>query len=433
MNRLLLVRENARILKKEDIKTLLENLEFLNHYTSTLVNKPYFKNFLKAYIDSINNIEQFKAYIKNLSLDAIFKIFQEVYGDYDKLLGMTLQYSFEIKIFENLKQYVNSYTDEVNDKKILSLFSLFNTYNTDDIKYLSEFNCWILVPLLTKVFTDDSGLRVFFFEEFKRYFKSYNENAPEFEIFQCFIEYCKKEDLKTLIGNKDSNFFSMIFNLLRKNSIAYIMKDWKNRHGINNDMDFWGFDVFKSIGDLIYKPLMEEIVKMFKSGVTDDIIFFLYNRLYERLNPEDLKSLVSNPELKFFENIFEALKLRKNIDFMIDGGTTLFSGNFIKEFGYPLREKIMETLIKNDMMDFVMLVKSQLLDYLEKEDILGLLNNSNIDFLDNLVKSFKDESGRICRIYDYEFYEWMENFSDYIQDIYPELDFKIMDKLREEE
>ncbi len=365
INRLIL----TNYLDKEDINNLFENTEFLKHYISTLRSKPCLKKLLEVYVDSRNYISFLLDHIKNLSLYTIYQIYHEIYYDYDKVVMDIIQNSLEIKFFEKIKPYIITYTHDIQEKKVLELFSLFDRSNSDDIRYLSKFNRDILVPLLIKIFIDDSEIKPFFLAEFKKHFRSYNKNGPEFDLFQSFLEYSNKEQLKPLIDNKDSNFFRTIFNLIRKNSMAYTMKDWEHRSGVNNDWEFWSYGIFKHIGDLICEPLNEEIIKIFKSGNIDDIIFILDERLYERINPEDLNFLVSNPEINFFEKVFEALKKRENLDFMIEGGDPLFSDGFKKKFKPQLRKAIAEVLKKKDATDLEMLESFGLLDYLNNDKI----------------------------------------------------------------
>ncbi len=247
---------------------------------------------------------------------------------------------------------------------------------------IRQFHEDITIPIIKSCLTGERVARRAFFIEFNTWLASKRRRVPELMIMDCFLSFCSRQDLKNLIDDTHSRFFTLILNVLRKVSPVY-GGDYK----MNYDYDFWHEEVFKILKGLIFAPLRDEILRAIKGNNSYDIAFFISSSLIDKLTHKDVSYLVHNPDINLIGKTLTLLKDMKNwkpaaysdMDYV-----NFFTEKFCKRFSKDLAVKITDLFAFDNIDDFKFILDFNLLFGLKNKAYHYLANNSKlIDVLKN--------------------------------------------------
>ena len=202
-----------------------------------------------------------------------------------------------------------------------------------------------------------------------RWFEKKNLDIIRFLIEQNLLEVLEHGDFSYLIQNPDVCFYENLANVYT-NDDEFL----ERLHQI--------FEKIKKMPPLILRKSIEDL--FLKKELTI-ISFMLRMGFFERLDLDILGQLVKNPKIQFIENIFDTLEKEDKIYYGTEYNGDLFE-NISKVALNTLTESILDIFRQGKIHHIVVLVFGGILWHLNDDDLISLMNNPRINFLELILK-----------------------------------------------
>ncbi|KKN37332.1 hypothetical protein LCGC14_0764480 [marine sediment metagenome] len=279
-----------KYLPQEYLEMLSKNGEFLKRIVRYIVEKPLFKNTLIEYINHLKNGDiQTHWIIKNIKLDIICKIYEEVYDSYTNEENETdFLDGIEIFLWEVLRKEIDKIFLIFNVSFIKDLFKIFDNNQDYGFILVNEFlNKNIIIPIIRRCLEIES-LEENFLSELNDRLKSNERIYSLVNLLNCYIRfsgekqlnykikdfiikilsedklsefsnfirlrllrYLKSEDLILLFKNNEINLLDKI-SLASNKKIPYENYNWTfnelKEYDYNEFLE-WKYELFKILGE----------------------------------------------------------------------------------------------------------------------------------------------------------------------------------------
>ena len=234
------------------------------------------------------------------------------------------------------------------------------------------------------------------------------------------IGYLNIEDLKSLITDPEINLigriikeeyfaFSNLLDSLEESNFIDLIDVIFNSifKAISNDFEAdWIWDreeaLFKSFPFKFHHILIKKICEIIHRGKFIDIKVLKLAGLLEILDEEDIILILDNPELLFLENIIKALGNDEFYEWICEGGW--WGYNFFKKLhkadSVSLNLKIIEIIKNCTAYDLFTILTSEPIDFIKREDLISLIENSNIDLIEKFIETLKVAEEKVPDHYD---------------------------------
>jgi hypothetical protein len=182
---------------------------------------------------------------------------------------------------------------------------------------------------------------------------------------------------------------------------------------LHSNISFPLLKELQNLGDRIAKKVFkEEIAKRLMSGEVTVAIFLMKEGYLNFLSQDEIDSIFKSPSLKLFSNIFRVFKnsySMVNYDFFCD--VLFFYEIYGKYFYFSLKEKLKEVYRCQNAEDLIIIITSQMWDYLKEDDFLDLLDSYLIEGILNAFANLIDFTQL------YEFISYNPSFSIFSENI----------------
>lgn len=408
-----LVKLKSLNLNHNKLKFLPKSIKNLKNLTKLDLNDNFFDDLPDAssrepfYEKSTTDIKGIFQNVKFIDLDGEIDISQATSigiteyikniikeGDLTKINALFWNNIFEKLSSEDFKKFW--YDDEISllDLMLTVNLEINKSLNLGDIMKRDSDLIYVDYPeQLIKSVSEAVG------DKLIKIIERNNQNEIEILIKLGYLQFLSESQITLLFDMEDNIFSAMVL-----------------RWGYLDDALTMKIEQFlRENKDCISKYIVERWVKAFQSGDLEQIFNMWHNFWLGHCTENHFLELIDSSDINFLNNLLKAIHhfgYKKDYDHTCSLFPLL--PNKFKEISHKkLKKQVMDVLRANDIETFVPLLGTQMLDYLDSEDLLQVINESDIYFLNNYLAALNENDWELY-YYNELFFLWNDKFRKFL-------------------
>jgi len=284
----------------------------------------------------------------------------------------------------------NRIIDIIHDQRLDDLMfihdnGLLENLNKKDLIYLIESSEIGLVGKFFEALMDSEKYDYYYQDGF--FFRDKVMDNARRQISKKLVEIIKKD-------NREQNLAFIRLDLLMYVNMGDLIPVIQDSEldiiemslDLNKNEPIEGFPNFTDkIGEDASQSIRNYFCRILKENSLVDLTYALEERLLNNLNQEDLVYLIEEHELLFIEKIVEITKEIDSKSSFLSYGSP-FNEKVLSYACKSLKSKIIEIIEKNDEYDIKPLIRLKLTHCLSKDELKSLLNRTENNFLEYILK-----------------------------------------------
>lgn len=392
------------------LKFLPESIKNLKNLTKLNLNDNFFDNLPEAssrepfYEKSITDIKGIFQNVKFIDLDGEIDILQGTSTEYIKNIikesDLTkINALFWNNIFEKLspEEFKRLWYD--NEISLLDLMLTVNleinkNLNLGDIMKRDYDLIYVDYPKqLIEPLSEAVGNNLIKIIERK------NQTEIEILIKLGYLQFLSESQITSLLDMDDNIFSAMVL-----------------RWGYLDDALIMKIEQFLKKNEIsISEYIIGRWLRAFHSGNLEQIFNVWDNFWLGHCTENHFLELIDHPDIHFLNDLLKAIHhfgYKKDYDHTCSL-FPLLPNKFERVAHEKLKKQVIDVLRANDIETFVPLIGTQMLNYLDSEDLLQVINESDIHFLDNYLTALNKNHWELY-YYNELFFVWNDKFRKFL-------------------